>query len=487
LHSDSATTPSSGPVRSLARRSDISGRPHDDTAAIATTQQSASSAVITRALVVAVLCVAAVQQVLLALIYPPYQGHDEMTHLHYVRTIVEERRMPTLSDNLNPEIAAYSRYTLDWPAMYEAMHPPLYYSLATPAFRLAGADHHAQLYAVRLVSVPLFLLTIWLAARLAALVLPGDRFLACCVPAVVAFQPQLSFEGAIVNNDMLAICLGTLSLLLLLGAIRDGLSARRALLLGVVLGLGLLSKATLTALLPVAGLVAVWCCWPRPWRQLTTRAWWQATLGRALLLLTPVILLALPWYLFLHRTYGDVTAFNALDTIEATWNVPEPSVLSVVTDAAFHTERIRETWGFWGWKLLPLSHGELQLLYAGLVIAGTGAVLAAARTRRTAFRAFVSSPEVDRTTRETAMCIAVLCLAFAAMYGAMVYIATENMLSQARYFFPVLPAVIVLGLLGIREMIPSRLRNDAIPVIIAVAWLFQLNLLVRTVIPYATL
>jgi 4-amino-4-deoxy-L-arabinose transferase-like glycosyltransferase len=451
---------------------------------MATRRQAVGRALQQHALV-AILIAAAVNQLLLLVMYPPFQGHDEVSHLAYLATIADEGRLPTFADTLPPELEPYSPFTLDWPALYTANHPPLYYIVALPAFLLAPADYHAQLYAVRLVSVPLFLLTIWLAARLATLVLPGDRFLACCVPAVVAFQPQLSFEGAIVNNDMLAICLGTLSLLLLLGAIRQGLSMRRALLLGVVLGLGLLSKATLTALLPVAGLVAVWCCWPRPWRQLTTRAWWQATLGRALLLLTPVILLALPWYLFLHRTYGDVTAFDATQELQRHWNRPAGTLGELTFSQSFHTDRIHETWGYYGWKLLPLTRDELWFVYSGMLIAAVGLLFGGVRFILHADWRDVATGASPMARSVAA--VAVLAIACITMYAATIYFGTMFLLTQARYYFPILPAAIVVALLGFRALTPRHLRHIVAASIVATAAGFQIMLLTRLVFPYAVL
>src|SRR6185437_5707473 len=109
-----------------------------------------------------------------------------------------------------------------------------------------------RLYALRLASIVPFLLTIWLTYLLATTLFPRDTFLALTAPAAVAFGPQLSFEGAIINNDMLSICCGVLLLYLCAAALRNGLSVRRAFGLGLALGCGLLVKATLTIFLPLA-------------------------------------------------------------------------------------------------------------------------------------------------------------------------------------------------------------------------------------------
>ena len=106
------------------------------------------------------LYVALVQQLILVLAYPPFQGHDEVTHFGYVWAIDHFQRVPTLHDNLPTELSSYSRFTLDWPALYSAYHPPLYHWLAWPVYQLAAPDVLAHLYALRLLAIPSYLLTV---------------------------------------------------------------------------------------------------------------------------------------------------------------------------------------------------------------------------------------------------------------------------------------------------------------------------------------
>ena len=108
------------------------------------------------------MAVALVKQLVLVVAYPPFQGHDEVAHLGYLGTLANDGRLPTFSDTLPAALETYSQFTLDWPALYTANHPPLYYVTSLPAYWLAGDSYEAQLYAVRLMAVPLFLLTIWL-------------------------------------------------------------------------------------------------------------------------------------------------------------------------------------------------------------------------------------------------------------------------------------------------------------------------------------
>ncbi|MDP9373656.1 MAG: hypothetical protein M3Q65_14625 [Chloroflexota bacterium] len=431
----------------------------------------------------ALLVVAAVKQVFLVVAVAPFQGHDEVAHLGYLWTIDRYRRLPTLADNLPAALEAYSRYTLDWPALYTANHPPLYYLLAWPVYRLAGPHPLAQLYAVRLLGILPFLLTVWLAYRLATTLFPGDDFLALTVPAAVAFQPQLGFEGAIVNNDILSVCLGAALLWLCAAALRAGLTPPRALALGVALGLGLLTKATLTAFLPLAAGVGLWCRWPRPWRRVREGAWWRGTLARAAAVIGPAVLLPLPWYLFLRRTYGDLSAARALQALQATWNPPAGSFGELLLSEAFHRERIHEYWGFYGWKLFPLTPNELHAVHAGLLLCGIGLLVGVGRVLYEGrLRLREGCPPVDGAP---AAAVALLFAANVLLYGLMIYLGTVLFITQSRYIFPVVAATAMVAMLGLRALVPRPLLGPAAALTIATLAMFNLLLLTKLLIPYA--
>jgi len=436
-------------------------------------------------IILVMLAVAFVKQIVLALAYPPFQGHDEVAHLGYLGTMANDGRLPTFSDRLPAALADYSQFTLDWPALYTANHPPLYYLVSLPAYELAGGDYLKQLCAVRLVAVPLFLLTVWLSYLIARNLFPDSDLITIGAPAVVAFQPQLGFEGAIVNNDILAILFGTLLLYLSVRAIRDGLSLRLALTLGLVCGLGLLTKATLLALLPVVAGVGVWCPWPGTWVRLRDGDWWRGTFVPAFAIVGPTVALALPWYLYLRRTYGDFTAFDATMELQGDWNRPAGTFTELLFSGAFLEERIHETWGYFGWRLIPLGSSELAVIYIAMALSGIGMLVGVYRWLQRGRDD--GWPARDSFLGEQAAGVATLAVASLLMYGAMVYFGTMFLLTQARYFFPILPVAIVLAVAGLRSLVPDGWQRPATVALVAGAAAFQMSILVKLVLPYAYL
>ena len=432
-----------------------------------------------RRILLTLLFVTLVKQLVLALAYPPFEGHDEVAHLGNLWTLTEFGRLPLLSDNIPPALEPYSRFTLDWPALYTAAHPPLYYLLAWPAYLLAGTDFLARLYALRLLAIPPFLLTIWLAHALAVELFPRDDYLALTVPAAVAFQPQLGFAGAIANNDALSICFGALVLYLGVMALRHGLTMPLALGLGFALGWGLLAKATLTAFVPLVAGVALWSRWPRPWARVRALGWWRETAALAVALAAPASLIPLPWYLFLRRTYGDFTAFREIDLVQASGNLPAGTYGELLGSRDFHLERLHEAWGYFGWKLLPLTEGELRAVEAGLLLCGLGLLVGVARS-------LIHLGPTGAIGATGAAGLAYLVAAVVLLYGAMIYFGTANW-TQARYVFPAAPAAALLALWGLRALLPRPLLRPAAALTIAALAGYTLLLLTRLVLPYAFL
>lgn len=161
---------------------------------------------------------------------------------------------------------------------------PLYYVLGAAVYRLAyGADLLGRVFAVRFFSVALMALMVLVSYLLAVEVMPGED-VALTVAALVSFQPMLSFVGSVVNNDILLNLLTTAAIWLLVQMWRHGITGRRAVGLGIALGLGMLTKPLIAGLaLPVVWVFA--------------REWWQrqGERQRVILLgfLTLVVALAL--------------------------------------------------------------------------------------------------------------------------------------------------------------------------------------------------
>jgi 4-amino-4-deoxy-L-arabinose transferase-like glycosyltransferase len=459
----------------------------------------------------------AVKQMFAVAGFYPFSGHDELAHFSYVRTVATEGRIPVLpdlaewraeldggepppTDQLPAELYAYCRYTLDWycepenarwrdtpprivtvPGMgyfpsgyqYVANHPPLYYAVMAPLYALSESlSPVGQHYLLRLAAIPFGMLTVFAAYRATRALFPWDAFLTVTVPALVAFQPQISYEAAMVNNDIVAIALTSLIVWALIVGIRDRFPLRLCVAIGVALGLDLLAKGTAIAIAPVIAVAVLFALGWRDWRGVVQRG---AAIG------APAAILAAPWYVYLYRTYGD---FSGLARVEALqyWNSPMGSFFELLTDPSFVLGRFRETWGEFGWRLIHLRPALLWIIGIMTVAALAGLLIYAIAAWRDA--PLWRGEAIARPQEWQAKALVVLALACVMAYLAVIEFGTSFALAQARYFFPVVNAAALLAMLGLRTLVPTRFRQAGQGVF--VGGLIALNIVIMTayVLPF---
>lgn len=462
-----------------------------------------------------------IKQVFFVVAFPRFSGHDEVAHYSYLQTLAAEGRIPVLPDleewresaqpgaeplfdALPAELWKYCDYVLYWtgcgdqrfvetpiyavtyvgqyfPAGYQytANHPPLYYGLMTPLYWLSASwSLEAQHDLLRLAAIPFGIATVILAALLARTLFPNDAFLALTVPTFVAFQPQISYEAAMINNDILAIALYSLLLYLIVRGIRDRFPTRLCLGLGVAFGLAILAKSTsLTAgpLIALAIPLAVGL------RRVPT---W---IGRGALVALPAAVIAAPWYLFLYRTYGNFDALEQIGAIQSWWNRPEGTFLELLTSPNFAAMRFHETWGYFGWRLIPLDPALLWAIAIPLIIAFAGLLLypfSAARAARAADTPNRDPDPVLHPARWQWLALGLLAAACLVAYLAVVQFGTEFSLTQARYFFPVVNAAALLLMLGLRTLIPRRFHHYGQAAVFAAMLLLNLLIFTQYIVPH---
>ncbi len=468
-----------------------------------------------RALVVLLLAFVA-KQLFSVAAFPAFSGHDEVAHFSYVRTLATEARIPVLPDlaawrvahqlNQDPQgdffatdLYPWCRFALDWfcaPAhprwghdppyavtirlvpypsgvQYAANHPPLYYALMSPVYLLSrGFPLETQQALLRLATIPFGIATVLLAYLLTRTLFPNDSFLAVTVPAFVAFQPQISYESAMVNNDILGIALFSLVLYLCVLGIRDRFPLRLSVALGVAVGLGLLAKGTSLIALPVVGLAVL------------LAVGWRDPLGllkRGLWIGLPTVLLAAPWYLFLYRTYGNFDAFEQIAALQP-GNRSLGNFFDILIDREFILLRFKETWGEYGWRLIHLDAPLLWAIGIASILCVVGLVLYVVLARRGTPPAWS-----DATMRPSAWQVKALVVLFAACvvgYLAVVQFGTRFALTQARYYFPVVIAAALLSMLGLRTLIPTNWRPIGRGFVVAALIALNVTLFVRYVLPF---
>ena len=154
---------------------------------------------------------------------------DEAAHIGYVRAIAEGHRLPTRGDTNFPT--------------YEWHQPPLYYAIASPLFNSGPI-------ALRWLSAAIGFITLILMFRICRLLYPNESFVPVMTLGFAALLPMRHAIMSSVGNDCLIEMLFVAEFLAIMNAIKSGLAMRGSLIMGLVLGAALLTKATAFLLIP---------------------------------------------------------------------------------------------------------------------------------------------------------------------------------------------------------------------------------------------
>jgi 4-amino-4-deoxy-L-arabinose transferase-like glycosyltransferase len=440
-------------------------------------------------------------------LFPPFTGHDEVAHYSYLRTVAIGHRIPELNkDRLPPDLYQYCWYTLAWrpcyPAneeyranppqvaiyddgnvypvgmQYAANHPPLYYILMTPVYWLTDRESPAfQVYVIRALTIPFGMLTVLLAFLTVRQIFPGDRFLAITVPAFVAWHPQVSYEAAMLNNDILCIALYSLILFELAYGMRHGFTTKLSAAIGVSLGLALLSKSTASTAIAIIAIAMIGSV---GWRNY--RLW----LLQGLIAGSLAAVISAPWYLYLYRTYGNFSGLPQLKELQRAWNEPNGNFWNLLFNAKFVAHRWEETWGEFGWRLIHVNNTVLWIIAIPFAAALVGCFLYPRKAviKRTVPRGSFVSDSIFVLARWQAWSVGLMAITFGVAYLAIVQFGTEFSLTQARYYFPAINALALWLMIGFRTLIPDRWLGIGQAGIVSALILLNLVIFTVYVIPF---
>jgi 4-amino-4-deoxy-L-arabinose transferase-like glycosyltransferase len=373
-----------------------------------------------------------------ALQIPAWQAPDEPAHYNYIQFIAEKHALPILRKGEYDQayLEEFTRtpqnvasMSID-PLRYEDYAPPLYYLLATPIYALTGG----WLTAIRLFSIVLGGALMVAAYLIGAEAYPDQLVLALGGAAFVAFVPQHLAMMSTVNNDSLSELLIALVVLQCMRLFRSQrISNRKLVLLGITLGLGLLTKATFyyTAV-PIAFMALILYA-----RRYTLR------MTQVVLVFAPALVIGSIWWLRNLIVYGGLDMMGLARHNAVV--VGQPTTAQWLSDYGmsgvlqrFFTTTYRSFWGQFGWMSTPLPEREYLLLGVLCIVALIGWLWWLAARRR-GQEAGGQSPKSTQQTYAGLL----LSLLFALTVGGYVYYNLTFVQHQGRYLFP---ALIPIGL-----------------------------------------
>lgn len=220
-------------------------------------------------------------------------GPDEKEHFLYIVSLAEQGSLPAQAPRFRSRPDQY--------VSYEMQHPPLFYVLAVPFYKLLGGRASSVVWlGLRGLCALLGALAALLAARAAQVAFPNRPLVTWGALPLALFLPTFGHTMGCLSNEPLASLIGAALWLqtvrLLTGNIR--LDVRAAAVLGVLLGLGALTRLTTLVWLP--GVAAALLLLLRRVSPETNRV------AILLAFAVPFLLLWAPWLVYLQSHFGTI-------------------------------------------------------------------------------------------------------------------------------------------------------------------------------------
>ncbi len=395
-----------------------------------------------------------------SLVVPPFETPDEIYHYAFARHLAAGNGLPVQG----PETTG--------PWEQEGSQSPLYYglvALATAGIDQSGLDEFAvrnpranlgdphqpgnknymlfsaesrpltgvnlALHVGRWISVILGTFTVLFTYLLARFAFPADRWARLLATALVAAIPQFSFISASVSNDIMITVVSAAALVWLAAKCgppwREGIRWWEWIGLGLLLGLGALSKLQGLGLLPLTAFAVL--------IRFRRNRDWNTLLSGALLVGGMVLIVAGWWYARNLYLYGD--PFGTRNLLSVTGQRVEPLSLEGLYGELRGLQM--SFWGIFGWFSILLPSWIYSLFELLTALAVSGAFIDLIRNLKAA-----REPGAVMEQPGNALGIAwTWVLTSLALLGYWIYVAQG---SQGRLLFPAISALAVVAVTGLR-------------------------------------
>lgn len=387
---------------------------------------------------------------------PLWNPPDEERHFLYSQYISRKGELPTITSKLDGDVVS------------QAIHPPLYYILTSLfcsrqessvlrsfvvndqpgygilrhpqndlVFPYAGIARSA--YMIRFFSLLLSLANVLLMYYTVLCIFPGERVLASAATAFIATNPQFVYISGSVSNETLEALLSTALCYALVTYRKTHSRILPTAFIGVLLGLGLLSKITTLIFFPVSAGVVAW----------HNRNNIRQLISALFLLISAMSVISGWWY---------VPRFSALMHLESPHRFflrGDELTLNYLMMAA-KTSFI-SFFGYFGSLQFSLPEGYVVVYGVCLLVAGIGVFMSARRVLR------------DKHAAETLAIMFGLLLLQTCLF---IWLNLKAYMYMGRLFFVVLTPLAVFFAAGLYVCFPRKVKNIfCVCIIVALAFL----------------
>lgn len=378
---------------------------------------------------------------------------DEGVHAKYVQELVDNRAFLVFDPvHLNN---------------YEAHQPPLYYVLGVPFYLVGKALGMLDPgWAVRFLSLLIgafCVVFIYLAVKSA---FPEEKILPLTCAGFAALLPTHAMLSSSVSNDILTELVFILFLYAAARIMVTGPTWKLTGALGLILGIGLLTKTTCIVLFPVAALVYA-LVWQR--KALNTKSALEH-MGIAFLI---SLVIGGWWCVRNQMLYGDPFAMSQFEKAFQFTAKPDYWFQRGWTPGPYLV--LVTTWtfcSFWG------VFGHMQVWMPIWIYAGAGIITILAVIR--AIPGFLGLRNSNSTNRD-------ILLVYAAVFALVLLTFVKfNMVffqAQGRYFYPALVPIALCWTVGISRLLPAKIRHLTPYVAVGIPFVAQILAVMTRIIP----
>jgi len=393
---------------------------------------------------IVVIAVSILLRLAFALATPNWQAPDEYPHFYVLKHLA-------LTGSLvksKPEFPSY-----------EGFQPPLYYFITAQLYKIVlpwdklppdpnyridpdtdTQSRNGALIFLRLFSVALGTLTLLIIFKIGLLIFPNAPDCSLLTLAFAGFLPTFIVNSASVTNDVLANLIGAVLLWMLLQPSRPN----RTLWLGIVLGLGILTKASLWVFVPLV-----------PVALFIRERNLSVSMKKSIVVFLIALLISGWFFLRNYNRYGNVFAFDpGFETV---------SPLANHTLADFWRVVRNMNWSFWAaagrtyeLHLSPVVYVVVFLPVTLLALAGVAKMV----LKRLPADSEKWPFEISRPAFLT-LGIVLAAEVLAAMYYSLMYPVN---CSWGRYVYPALPAIAILFVAGTYRMLGGTIARRVLQI-----------------------
>lgn len=405
---------------------------------------------------------------------PPWQAPDEITHYEYIDILsraklfqirhesdyVLQRRIIRSMDRFNAWNYVFQERPSPMPKHFWGLplyggsntklkRPPLYYILGSFVLKILRTDDLLlKHYLIRLFSLILSLLTIFLVYKAAEIIFPDDPYLSMTTTCLVAFLPEFMIMSSAINSDSLANLIGAASIYLFLLSLADTRKYSRLWFFPLLIILGLLTGRTTFFIVPTLVVFGVLFIL-KSWRE-DKRITLFLSLGTVVTLVIGAFLLR---YLSLELWMKVTT--NISEIFSNFGRIFHKDSYAAFTPASLQM-LFKSFWYYSGWNAFSLPQPVYTILITFSLLGILGLF------KHLILRAAKKS---SKPTVKPEQLILLAAISFIILAGFLLRLMA-SMDPVGRYTFPALSAFAILFVIGLKEFIPARLKKITLSTLI---------------------